>query len=756
MFRRFSMAAVLLSVAGLIADDGAPEKLDNDDPLYNALRKLRRDVEKLRGEIRGAQSKPRGMRPFNGEPKAASRRKETDAFGPTLDESVSQPSAISIEPATSDHWSFQLVQRPAPPPISDEDWIRDDLDRFILAKLEQAELNPNPDADRYTLVRRLAFDLTGLPPTETEIRGFVNDPAPIDKALARVVDQYLASDRFGERWGRHWLDVVRYADSVGRNWNAPFTYAWRYRDYVIDSLNEDKPYDRFIIEQLAGDLLPADDLQARREQIIATGFLALGPMDIIVPEGEKLMMDRVDEQIDVTTRAMLGLTVSCARCHDHKYEPITMRDYYALAGVFYSTNTLSGQRRGNYVTDDDLHLLPSTSGRKSPVPGVHSMADMTREHRTGGWREVLWTTDPNLAMGAAEGRVEDCPIRTDGDFYKRGETPPRGDFHIAGMSGLDGIAADWSGRLQLARWIASPDNPLTSRVMVNRVWQHLFGRGLVPSVDDFGSTGQRPTHPDLLDHLAHRLMHGSFNGKPKAPASETPNSRLRLAVKPKRWSIKSLIRSIVLSRTYRLSSRGQDVGKKVDPANNLYWRMNAKRLEMEAVRDAMLAASGRLTFRRPRGIQVAGRGGKGRWGETRSLLSIHSPYRTVYLPVLRSLLPEMYRTFDFPNPAQVKGQREVTTVAPQSLFLMNSDFANQCARDASRRLCAEPGLSDPARVRLVYLRLVGRQPSGDEIESAIEFLDSLSPAAGARDAAPYRWSALVQALMISGEFRTLL
>ena len=347
--------------------------------------------------------------------------------------------------------------------------MRDDLDRFVLARLEQVDGKPNPEADRYTLIRRAAFDLTGLPPTATEIRNFVNDPASLDQAFARVVDRYLASDRFGERWGRHWLDIACFANSVGRNWNAPFTYAWRYRNYVIDALNQDKPYDRFIIEQLAGDLLSADDLQSRREQIIATGFLALGPTDIVLPEGEKLMMDRIDEQTDVTTRAMLALTVACARCHDHKYEPIMMRDYYALTGVFYSTKTLSGQRRGNYVTDDDLYLLPSRDGRKSPIPGIHSMSDMTRAHRSGGWREVLWTTDPNLAMGVSEGRIADCPIRTDGEYYKRGAVPPRGDFRIAGLRGLKGIDADSSGRLQLARWIASPNHPLTSRVMVNRI-----------------------------------------------------------------------------------------------------------------------------------------------------------------------------------------------------------------------------------------------------------------------------------------------
>lgn len=635
-----------------------------------------------------------------------------------------QTNQVSITPTKSDHWSFQRITSPPLPVVKSRDWVRDPLDRFVLARLEEAKLKPNPDADRYALLRRVAFDLTGLPPTEREIQQFVNDPAPLDKALGRVIDGYLQSPRFGERWGRHWLDVVRYADSVGRNWNAPFTYAWRYRNYVIEAFNNDKPYDRFLTEQLAGDLLPGTDLTATREQITATGFLALGSMNIVEPEGESLMMDRIDEQIDVTSRAFLGLTVACARCHDHKYEPVTLRDYYALAGVFYSTQTWSGQRRGNYVADDDLLILPNREGRRSPIPGVHSMADVNRERRARGYRDVRWTTDPNLAMGASEGRIQDCAIRIDGEAYKRGKVPPRGDFHIAGMSGLK-IDAKSSGRLQLAHWITSPDNPLTARVMVNRIWLHLFGQALVPTVDNFGISGEEPTHPKLLDHLASRFR--------------------------KTWSVKSMIRTIMLSRTYRLSSIAQPEAMKIDAGNQTYWRMNQRRLELEAVRDAMLAVSGKLTLQRPKGIQVVGTGGKGRWGSTRSLLDIHSPYRTVYLPVLRELLPEMYSTFDFPNPTQVIGKREVTTVAPQALFLMNSDFAVRVSRDTAQRALDQKG-TDGERIGVIYLRLFGRLPEKKEAQTALKFLGSLTGSTTEL----YRWSTLIQALMISGEFRTLL
>lgn len=744
MKRLASLLAVVLCPLWLMADEPQQPATDND-PLLRALRELQREVDQLRDELRGkspvrktsvpktpvekTSTAPGGSmpsRPGNDRPVAPSGRLPAQSRIRATDLNQVPLTPAAIAPSDSDHWSFQPISSPKIPHVQHDEWCRDDLDRFVLAKLEDAGLESNPDADRYTLLRRVSFDLTGLPPSVEDIQRFVSDPAPLDDALADVIDRYLNSPRFGERWGRHWLDVVRYADSVGRNWNAPFTYAWRYRDYVIDSLNQDKPFDRFISEQLAGDLLPTDDLQAWREQLVATGFLALGAMDIIEPEGESLMMDRVDEQIDVTTRAFLGLTVACARCHDHKYEPVTMRDYYALAGVFYSTETKSGQRRGNYVADDDLILLPSRDGRTSTVPGVHSMADMNREHRTAGWREVLWTTDPNLAMAAVEGRVQDCPVRLDGEAYKRGTVPPRGDFHFAGLTGLSDIAPNASGRLELARWIASPDNPLTARVMVNRVWLHLFGRGLVETINNFGKSGGTPSHPLLLDHLASRFRDG--------------------------WSVKSLIRSIMLSRTYRLSSVASPASVKADAANSLYWRMSSRRLEMEAVRDSMLSVAGRLSTVRPDGIQIAGRGGKGKWGATRSLLSVNSPYRTVYLPVLRSLLPEMYSTFDFPNPTQVKGQREVTTVAPQSLFLMNSDFAGQMATSAAHRILDEDHSTDGERIRVVYLRVLGRLPEADEVRAATEFMESLT----GQSSEQFRWSTLIQALLISGEFRTLL
>jgi hypothetical protein len=622
----------------------------------------------------------------------------------------------------SDLWSLRPITNPPEPAVRDATWPRDAIDRFVLARLETAGLKPNPEADRAALIRRLAYDLTGLPPTQAEVEG--------SKEYETLVDRYLDSPRFGEQWGRHWLDVARYADNTGRAWNAPLTYAWRYRDYVINAFNKDKPYDRFITEQLAGDLLPAKSIAEERENRIATGFLALGAHDLQNLSHEQFVMDGIDDQIDVTTRAFLGLSVACARCHDHKYDPITVRDYYALAGVFYSTTMLPGvahQREsggGGYVNPEKLQILPTTSGRaQSPVSGMHSMYDYQDRWRSGE-RKILFTTDPNLAMGVAAAEPRDCEIRNKGEPSDRGEAPPRGDLRIPGLPKLPPIPADAGGRLELAGWLTSADNPLTARVMVNRVWQHLFGRGLVRTVDDFGANAEPPTHPELLDHLATRFREDG-------------------------WSLKRLIRAIVLSRTYRQSSASQPAGQERDPDNTLLWRMNRKRLAWEPLRDSLLEVSGQLTDKRPTGIQVSGIGGKSRLSQVTSLLPLDSPHRTVYLPVLRDKLAEEYSLFDFPNPSLLQGQREVTTVAPQALFFMNGQFVVKCARETAERLLASAGSSDDQRAAWAYQEVLRRSPTAEETADAIALVNSLD-----RDLSDeYRWAALVQALFATAEFR---
>lgn len=608
-------------------------------------------------------------------------------------------------------WSYLRLQRPAIPTTKDLAWPKDDLDRFILVRLEKENLRPIGDASRAMLIRRASFDLRGLPPSQTEIGAFLRDPSSDDIAFAKVVDAFLQSERFGERWARHWLDVVRYADSVGRVWNAPFLYAARYRDWVIDSLNEDKPYNRFVAEQIAGDLLPATTVLQRRDQIVGTGMLALGSMNVQEGDYEQYLLDQVDDQIDVVGRAFLGLTLACARCHDHKTEPITMRDYYALAGIFYSSRTLSGTPNrndgvaGGYVSPEALVDLPTeldeAVGPPQKLPaGIHSMDDI---RELGNPKQTIrYDHDPHFCMGVIDGEIKHCEIAIGGDPHDRDTAPNRGELKLPALPPMPKVPAQSSGRLEFAQWLTQPTHPLTSRVMVNRLWQHLFGEGLVRTPDDFGITGADPTHPELLDHLAIRFV---TNG----------------------WSVKKMIREMMLSRTYRLATTGNP--EHPDAGNKLRWRQNPKRLELEPLRDTLLQLAGQLTFDRPEGIQVAGTGGKGRHGITRGLLSVEEPYRTIYLPVVRDNIPELFSTFDFPGPTQIKGQRDVTTVAPQALFFMNNPLAEQLADQIAEKAGKD--------LQTAYTLILGRKPTPEEIAESTN-LDLQT---------------LVQALLGTAEFR---
>ncbi|MBA4020196.1 MAG: hypothetical protein C0483_23800 [Pirellula sp.] len=766
--------------------------LDPNDPLLKALEQVQQEVDALRRESGAGMGSPKSygggmVAPSMPAPNMSSPgmprtvTKGTPRAAPLFPGGGPAPQGREIGPAprsiatpralppatreTTPIWSFQPLKAPAVPQPTDTAWPRDDVDRFLLTRLETAKITPNPEADAAALCRRVTFDLTGLPPTEEElatfVRSFSPSPSPSlsvsqsatrdeetrrlgerEKAYEALVDRLLASPRFGERWARHWLDVVRYADSVGRSWNAPFTYAWRYRDYVIDAYNADTSLEQFILQQLAGDQLPASDPAARRTNLTATGLLALGTAELRPESHEQFLMDRVDDQIDVTTRGFLGLTISCARCHDHKYDPVTTRDYYALAGIFYSTYTLTGQGwqgdsgPGGYVDASRLVRLPALSGSAASLytPGsegedVHTMGDYQRLW-SGGLRNIRYATDPNVAMGVTDDAPQDCPIREKGEPYARGEVPPRGDLRIPSLPRLPPIPPNSAGRLQLAQWIASKQNPLTARVYVNRVWRHLFGRGLVRTVDDFGSTGEEPTHPELLDHLA---------------ATFTADG----------GSTKRLIRRLVLSSAYRTSSAGDTPSGENDPANELHGRASLRRLEWEPLRDALLSAAGTLELERPQIVPVSGIGGKAGQSAARSIFGLDAPYRTIYLPVIRGGLDETYGTFDFPDPAQIKGDRETTTVAPQALYFLNDEFVVDCCQAAAARLLEAPGLDDVGRVRLAYLRLLGRTPSADEIAAVRDFASSLQPDAAARDATTYRWTALVQALVASAEFRYL-
>ncbi|MCB1090809.1 MAG: PSD1 domain-containing protein [Verrucomicrobiae bacterium] len=667
-----------------------------------------------------------------------------------------------------DLWSYRPVVAPEPPKVKDEDWPAATLDRFVLAKLEENGLSPSPDADPITLLRRLSFDLTGLPPSPEMATNFSMD------RLAETVDALLASDGFGVRWGRHWLDVARFAESNGKEANVTYPHAWRFRDWVIDAFNDDLPYNRFLLEQLAGDLLPFDSEKQRARQLIATGFLAVGAKGLTETNDLQFAADVADEQIDAFSRAMLASSLACARCHDHKSDPVRMTDYYALAGIFKSTDT----RFGTWVDSESsrggkLIRLPMVSGQLIPNSSIpkkevvelklnlaklaeeeaegrakaeelRSSGEDLQKYFNGMLREalrIIWTRGPivgkletvddegnalPLCMGVLDsGRSVNSPR------YERGEIGHPAEEVIRAVPSLFGLETEGevpdsaSGRLQLAQWVADPGNPLTARVMVNRIWSHLFGAGLVITVDDFGHTGAGPSHPKLLDHLA---VHFRESG----------------------WSVKSLVREMILSRTYRQSSDWRRKSFEIDPDNRLIWRMPKQRFDAEVIRDSMLAVSGELDPSPRPGSQVAEIN-----GQSVAMIAFNqsvpddldgSPHRSVYLPVLRDRLPEVLKLFDFAEPSLVTGSRDTTNVPPQALYLMNSDFVRARAEGLYRRVRSDAESRD-GRIDRAFELCFNRAPDETEITLANGFFDS------GELSEDENWIAFCQALLASADFR---
>jgi len=679
-------------------------------------------------------------------------------------------SSINIEKGRQ-HWAFQPVKKPTPPTVKDAAWPRSDIDRFLLAGMEAKGVKPVADAELRALIRRVSFDLIGLPPTPQEVDAFVGDKSP--EAFLKIVDRLLVSPQFGERWGRHWLDVARYADSTGRGTNILYPQAWRYRDYVIASFNADKPYDQFVREQIAGDLLPAEDDAQRAEQIVATGFLALGPKQLNERDRLQFQLDVVDEQLDTLGQAMLGMTIGCARCHDHKFDPIPQHDYYALAGIFRSTETCYGTVP--VVTNLQASRLIDLPASTPTVPLQSSLErlrseqarlDKTLRELTGGFgldkyqlpndaekarksigvRSGLLLVNQQLkeigddgqprpfAMGARDKTVHgDMPLYQRGEPSKPGAPVPRGFLQVVPANGM--LITGGSGRRELAEWIASPENPLTARVMTNRVWHHLFGRGLVASVDNFGTMGETPSNPALLDHLTAHFVEGG-------------------------WSVKELIREIILSRAYRLGSTYEPANNSTDPENTLVWRMTPRRLEAEAARDAMLAVSGKLETKPPVG-SIPARIGDNFAGiaTMRAGNEAISGYRSVYLTIIRDQLNDALGLFDFANPNAVSGNRDETTTPAQSLFLLNSPMMQSLAEVWSKRLLGTPG-DDTAHVRTAYVQAFGREPTESEQRATKEFFDRFVSDAGSDGTKRLELlntalSAFCQALFSSAEFRTL-
>ena len=623
-------------------------------------------------------------------------------------------------------WSLQPRTDPPLPDVDDKAWPRDEVDHFVLARLEAAGLKPTDDARPQLLVRRLYYDLVGLPPTLEQVEQFLKEHQRDGAgATARLVDLLLASPQFGERWGRHWLDVARYGESNGNDGlsrNPTFPHAWRYRDYVIDSLNSDTPYDTFLTQQIAGDLLPSDTPEMSDRHSIATGFLAMAAKPAKAMNNN-FDMDVVADQIDVIGRGIMGLSIGCARCHDHKFDPIPTRDYYALAGIFTSTETMWGIAANEKLTAPmtDLHVLKAAA-KVSPPDGFIETV-LVLESNTGKPKAIpkpKWGADTPLAMGVRDRKEPtDCKLNVNGDAKKLGDAVPRG--FLSACVAQNTIDAKQSGRLQLAHWLTSEDHPLTSRVIVNRIWQHLLGEGLVRTPDDFGVYGERPTHPQLLDHLATRFVNGG-------------------------WSIKQMIRAIVLSRTYQLSSHADEELLVADEENRLLARHTRRRLDAEELRDSMLRVSGGLDLRPGEGSII----------RHRDILvnlagNLHQPsnHRSIYLCYLRSAPPPELAAFNLPEFTSVTGQRDNTTVPAQALYLYNSPFVTQQANCFARVVRSECE-TDQGRVESAFRRALGRDPNSDELAQAIELVRST---VGEFKSEQEGWASLCQALLVTNEFR---
>ena len=647
-----------------------------------------------------------------------------------------------------EHWAFQPVQRAALPAVKAKDWPQNGIDHFILARLEKAGLQPAPAAAPRDLQRRLNYALTGLPPKANS--KFVN--------LKSEIENLMATPQYGERWARHWLDVVRYADSNGLDENAAHANAWRYRDYVVNAFNADKPYDQFLIEQIAGDLQAKDSQEdaRQRELFIATGFLSLGPKVLAEPDKVKMEMDIIDEQIDTLGKALLGLTLGCARCHDHKFDPIPTADYYALAGIFKSTKTMENLKtiakwhensvatpaekrlREKHdvliaaqkklvaaVTEKaNAQLLVSRKIDKLPAKPGEKYPKTTRDE-LGKLRAALKQLEDNppplvSAMGVTDGNATELPVFVRGDHNTPASFKQPRRFPQVLSDGKP-LGNENSGRLALAQWIADKKNPLTARVMVNRVWRWHFGRGLVATTDNFGLLGERPSHPDVLDWLAAWFMD---NG----------------------WSVKKLNTLILTSATYQMSSTASPAALQQDANNVLLSRAPLRRLEAEPLRDSLLELGG-LLDKQVGGFVWTFENYKLVFNHTsEDATTYESNRRALYLPVIRNHVYDLFELFDFPDPGTVNGKSADSTIAPQALYLMNSPLVLRATESMAEALLKEADLTNAQRVQRLYAQVFNRPPTVKETQRAVVFINNFAQDRLAS------WQALSQALVSSNEF----
>ena len=713
-------------------------------------------------------------------------------------------------------WSFKTPLKTAPEASQHSKWASTEIDRHVAQSWDKNGLAPASDAEPETLVRRLYFDLVGLPPSIKELQSFVanwkNNP---ESAISQTVDELLQKPQFGERWGRYWLDVARYAESAGKEVDMTFPNAWRYRNYVIDAFNSDKPYDQFIREQIAGDLIPTKDDKKFAEQLIATGFLAIGPKALIEQNPRQFQADLIDEQIDTTTRVILGVSVACARCHDHKFDPIPQTDYYALAGIFQSTETLFGGIRSQRNRQpSNLIMLPLDDPNPNDKPvSKTELASLKKqlEEREKEYVEArraqrqpekpkeggaprssflsvaildqlvaqlsgrINTVDSDgkpmtLCMGVqAADRPRNAKLLVRGEIDQPAQEVPRGFVQVLCSDPIK-LPANSTGRREFAEWMTSRNNPLTARVMVNRIWQHLLGNAIVSEPENFGATGPAPSNPALLDYLAVDFMDNQ-------------------------WSVKHMVRSIVNSRVYRLSSVYDKSRFEADPENKYYSRANVRRLDAEAIRDAILAISGQIELARPKasliasfGTTILGPNGpamippgalavatggdtKPASGRPDVMAAIRAggrnpnanPFeasnysRSVYLPIARNSLPRALDVFDFAEPSLVVGSREASNTADQALFMLNSPFVLEQS-DALARQLIRMSSNQNERVSKAFVVVYGRPATQMELRTAAEFFRKADD--GKRIIAPDQkvfqaLSQFCQALLCAAEFRLL-
>lgn len=650
------------------------------------------------------------------------------------------------------HWAFQEVRAVEPPEVKQHEWVTNAVDRFVLARLEAAGLQPAPPADRRTLARRLYYDLTGLPPTPAELAEFLDDPR--QDAYERLVDRLLQSPHYGERWGRHWLDVVRFAESNSFERDAAKPNAWKYRDYIIRSLNEDKPYDQLIREQLAGDQLP----EVTTETMTATGYYRLGLWDDEPADPVQALADEMDDIVSTTGQAFLGLTVGCARCHDHKIDPIPQRDYFGLVAMMADVTTYgirSDQTSNNQwensgpedraerrqlrrelrratremvrIEQEAIRRMPGPLQRKTETEERASvlaehldryLEDSERE-RYAEWKaEQLWLQQrmddlgpAETILGLARTHTNPPPVR----IHERGNPHVLGEEvspHIPELFKSPSLEFDMAGsstsrRRALAEWIASSENFLTSRVMANRVWQHHFGRGIVRTPNNFGQLGTPPTHPELLDYLATYLVESG-------------------------WRLKPLHKLIVTSSAYRMSSEANPAALAKDPANDLFWRFDLRRLSAEEVRDSVLLVSGQLN-RKIYGpsiypklsdevLTTQSMPGEG-WGESSPE---EQARRSVYIFVKRSLQVPLLAAFDFPDPDTSCEARFNTTQPAQAFSLLHSEFMHRQAAELALRVEREAGEGRGKQVAAAVHRVLGRAATDQEIVEGVALIDLLT------------------------------